>query len=104
MDSTLAHTLLAVISIGGIRVNAFVSGGAVPASERGTTKFGLITAWDWYATMAYLAGVDPTDHRAAAAGLPPIDSINVWPYLAGQVTIRPAMKIGDCDYNCLPRS
>ena len=27
----------------------------------------------WYATYCALAGVDPTDHKAAAAGLPPID-------------------------------
>ena len=29
---------------------------------------------DWYATFSAFAGVDPTDHRAAAANLPPIDS------------------------------
>jgi hypothetical protein len=33
-----------------------------------------------YATYAHLAGVDPTDHMAAAAGLPPIDSLNMWSY------------------------
>ena len=33
-----------------------------------------MAGWDWYATYAGLAGVDPTDHRAEAAGLPPIDS------------------------------
>ena len=35
---------------GGIRVNGFVSGGFVPAAERGTVFDGLTTAWDWYAT------------------------------------------------------
>ena len=35
-------------------------------------------------TFAYLAGADPTDHAAAAAGLPPVDSINLWPYLSGE--------------------
>jgi hypothetical protein len=25
--------------------------------------------------------LDPTDHQAAAAALPPIDSINMWPHL-----------------------
>lgn len=39
---------------------------------------GLIAAWDWYGTFAALAGVDPTDHRAAQANLPPVDSHNVW--------------------------
>ena len=50
---------------------------------RGKVLSGLGAAWDWYATFAGIAGVDPTDHRAAAAGLPPIDSVNLWPYLSG---------------------
>ena len=29
---------------------------------------GLVTAWDYYATFSSFAGIDPTDHRAAAAG------------------------------------
>ncbi len=31
--------------------------------------------------MEGIIGIDPTDKRAAAAGLPPIDSINMWDYL-----------------------
>eukprot|EP01047_Picozoa_sp_COSAG01_P055985 COSAG01_NODE_6293_length_3751_cov_1.697700_6_plen_219_part_00 len=34
-------------------------------------------------TFSELAGVDPTDHRAAAAGLPPIDSHSLVPVLMG---------------------
>merc|ERR1719305_2021192 len=49
---------------GGIRGNAFVSGGFVPAALRGSRYDGLVTLWDWYATFAALAGVDATDHRA----------------------------------------
>lgn len=67
---------------GGVRSCACVSGGVVPLHVRGTRADGMIAAWDWYATFAYLAGVDPTDHVAATAGLPAIDSLNVWPYLA----------------------
>lgn len=52
-----------------------------------------MTGWDWYATFAGLAGVDPTDHEAAAVGLPPIDSIDVWPYLAGQTGTSPRQEI-----------
>lgn len=59
---------------GGIRVNSFISGGFLPASRRGIKYSGLFTGWDYYATFAALAGVDATDHRAALAGLPPIDS------------------------------
>jgi hypothetical protein len=61
---------------GGIRVNGFVSGGFVPQSQRGTQYEGLTAGWDWYATFSAFAGVDPTDHRAALAGLPPIDSFD----------------------------
>ena len=66
---------------GGIRVPCFVSGGAVPLPKRGTTTPMLSALWDWYATFAYLAGLDPTDATAAAANLPPIDSINLAPAL-----------------------
>ena len=61
---------------GGIRGNGFISGGFLPAKVRGTKFSGMTTAWDWYHTFAALAGVDATDHRAAAAGLPPIDSFD----------------------------
>jgi hypothetical protein len=59
---------------GGIRVNSWVSGGALPAATRGKKLEGLTCVWDIYATFAFLAGADPMDHSAAAAGLPPIDS------------------------------
>lgn len=44
-----------------------------------------------------LAGVDPTDHRAAAAGLPPIDSVSVWPLISGTNATSPRheLAIGD---------
>lgn len=71
---------------GGVRVNAFLSGGAIQPSMRGTRLDGLVALWDWYATLAQGVGGlgDITDARAAAAHLPPLDSINVWPYLSGQ--------------------
>ena len=68
---------------GGIRVNAWVSGGFLPKSVRGTKYEGLACGWDWYGTFSELAGIDPTDHRAAAAGLPPIDSHSLVPVLMG---------------------
>ena len=39
---------------GGIRVNAFVSGGVIPPSMRGHKLEGLVALWDWYATFATL--------------------------------------------------
>lgn len=82
---------------GGIRVNALVSGGFLPPSVRGTKMEGLVAGWDWYATFAALAGVDPEDKRAAAAGLPAIDSYNMWPMISGQSKASPRkyLVIGD---------
>jgi arylsulfatase B len=68
---------------GGVRVNAFATGGAIPPAMRGTTSGAFISIEDWYTTFCALAGVDPTDARAAAAGLPPVDGLNVWPVLSG---------------------
>eukprot|EP00448_Togula_jolla_P008288 CAMPEP_0170604218 /NCGR_PEP_ID=MMETSP0224-20130122/19307_1 /TAXON_ID=285029 /ORGANISM="Togula jolla, Strain CCCM 725" /LENGTH=593 /DNA_ID=CAMNT_0010929109 /DNA_START=59 /DNA_END=1837 /DNA_ORIENTATION=- len=67
---------------GGIRVPSFVSGGFVPEVRRGSWHDGLMAAWDWYATLAGLAQVDHTDHKAAAAGLPATDSFDLWPTLS----------------------
>ena len=78
---------------GGVRVNAFVGGGALPAAVRGTQKSGIAHIADIYATVAGIAGVDPTDHRAAAAGLPPIDALNMWPYWSGAATASPRTAI-----------
>ncbi len=68
---------------GGVRVNAFATGGLIPAAAMGTTSEAFIAIEDWYVTFCALAGVDPTDEKAAAAGLPPIDGLNVWPVLSG---------------------
>ena len=74
---------------GGIRVNAFVSGGFLPPAVRGTKLNEIVHIADWYATLCALAGVDPTDTWAAASGLPPIDSMNMWPLLSGQTHASP---------------
>ena len=78
---------------GGIKVPAFVSGGYIPSNMRGTSLDQLVHISDWYSTIAYLAGVDPTDHKAEAAGLPPIDSLNLWPLLSGQNSTSPRVEI-----------
>lgn len=49
---------------------------------------------DWYYTFAKgLAGVDPTDHEAAKAGLPPIDGVDLWPLVSGQTTTSPREEV-----------
>jgi arylsulfatase I/J len=75
---------------GGIRVNAFASGGYLPEKVRGSKLDGIIHIADWYRTLTQgIAGVDPTDHWAAESGLPPIDSLDVWPMLSGQNLTSP---------------
>lgn len=78
---------------GGIRVNAWVSGGFVAPSMRGTKYEGLVTGWDWYATFCAFAGVDPTDHRAALANLPPIDSHSHAGLILGTSVTSPRTEI-----------
>jgi hypothetical protein len=78
---------------GGIRVNAFVSGGFLSATMRGTKYEGLVTGWDWYATFCAFAGVDPTDHRAATANLPPIDSYDHSSMILGTNLTSPRTEI-----------
>ena len=74
---------------GGVRVAAFVSGGALPPAVRGTRLQGMVHGCDWYATFAALAGEDPTDKLAASSGLPPIDSLNIWPLISGANATSP---------------
>merc|ERR1712176_931527 len=55
---------------------------------------GLVAGWDWYATFVHgIAGLDATDEEAKAAGLPPIDSVDQWPYLSGQTSIPPRSEL-----------
>lgn len=68
---------------GGVRAPALVSGGALPRSARGRRFEGFVHISDWYATFSRLAGVSAVDEAAEAAGLPPVDSIDVWPLLLG---------------------
>ena len=78
---------------GGVRVNAFVSGGFLPDKMRGQKTEGYIHMADWFATFCALAGVDPTDKKAAKAKLPPIDSLNMWPLISGENSTSPRVDI-----------
>eukprot|EP00118_Oscarella_pearsei_P000690 m.5568 g.5568 ORF g.5568 m.5568 type:complete len:527 (+) comp13516_c0_seq1:166-1746(+) len=69
---------------GGIRVNAFLNGGALPDRVKSTILGEYIHVCDWYATFCHLAGEDWFDEQAEEAGLPPVDSLNVWPLISGQ--------------------
>ena len=74
---------------GGICVNGFVSGGYLPESMTSQKTDGYIHIADLYATFSYLAGVDPTDQKAAEAKLPPTNSLNMWPMISGQNSTSP---------------
>ena len=63
-----------------MRSVAFLSGGYVPATVRGSRHFGFVSVADWYASILTVAGADPTDD---APGVPPTDSIDVLPSLLG---------------------
>lgn len=78
---------------GGVRANAFASGGFIAPSVRGTRSSELVAACDLYATFAALAGVDPTDHRAAAAGLPPVDGLDVSGLFTGANSTSPRTEV-----------
>eukprot|EP00439_Symbiodinium_sp_Y106_P028487 s185_g3.t1 len=79
---------------GGVRTNAWVSGGFVPENRRGAKYNGIINVADWYGTLTQLASVDMTDHKSDKAnqflkespsqnvkGLPllhPVESMPQW--------------------------
>jgi arylsulfatase B len=78
---------------GGIRSNAFISGGYVPQSRRGKIESSLIEVADWYTTFCSLAGVDPTDTRAALYNLPPVEGLDQWPLLSGLNSTSPRSEV-----------
>jgi len=96
---------------GGVRTVGFISGGFLPSMQHGKVLKGFVAIEDWYGTFLSLAGGDPYhcldtldvvdlhpcrdsfDPSAAAAGLPPIDSVNVWPYLKGEKDKSPRHEI-----------
>ena len=77
---------------GGVRVNAFASGGVIPSDRRGKTLESLIHIADVYATLIGLAhGGSPgnladiiKDVDAERAHLPPVDSMDFWPLITGK--------------------
>jgi arylsulfatase B len=80
----------------GVRADAFVNGGLLPAAVRGTKLAGAksyVHLCDWYATFCGLAGVDPHDALAEKNRLPPVDSLDLWPMLSGRNLTSPRIEI-----------
>eukprot|EP01084_Bolivina_argentea_P227466 384156_1 len=78
---------------GGIRVNAFVSGGLIPNSRKGKLEYGMIHIADWYATFCALNNISIVDERAKAASLPMVDGLNMWPLIIGINSTSPRNEI-----------
>jgi arylsulfatase B len=74
-------------------VNALVSGGYLPSSRQGAIVEQFTGIEDFYATFCALAGVDPFDKQAEAVGLPPVDSVNIWPLISGENSTSPRTEI-----------
>jgi len=78
---------------GGVRVAAFASGGLIPAERRGRKLEGNIHVADWFATFCGLAGVAVSDPAGVAAGLPDVDSQDVWPLLTQEAATSPRLEL-----------
>eukprot|EP00463_Aulacantha_scolymantha_P003550 TRINITY_DN4420_c0_g1_i1.p1 TRINITY_DN4420_c0_g1~~TRINITY_DN4420_c0_g1_i1.p1 ORF type:complete len:201 (+),score=18.93 TRINITY_DN4420_c0_g1_i1:271-873(+) len=75
---------------GGIHVPAFITGGVVPRAMYGQTLSGLVHVSDWYATFSAVAGLGGIAEKYGPA---PPNSINMWPYLTGQVADSPHTEL-----------
>lgn len=64
---------------GGVRTVAAMGGGWLPLVMRGKASDTFMHESDWYATLAHVAGASAVDEDAARLGLPPVDSMNLWP-------------------------
>jgi arylsulfatase I/J len=82
---------------GGIRSAAFLSGGYLPPSIRGSANGGIAHVADFYATYCGLAGgaadFCAADAHAAASGLPPVDSLDMWPWWSGAAAASPRAEV-----------
>jgi len=84
---------------GGIRTNAFVSGGFVPVARRGSKHSGVVSIADWYGVVSELAGVEQEDTAADEANkwlakmrlplLKPVDSVPQWKHIVEGTDGRP---------------
>eukprot|EP00039_Didymoeca_costata_P016350 m.290869 g.290869 ORF g.290869 m.290869 type:complete len:717 (+) comp16380_c0_seq43:195-2345(+) len=67
---------------GAMRVPAFISGGVVPVSQRGTKLTGYFHMADWLATLSRFAGVKSfEDKRAEKHNLPKLESYDMYDFL-----------------------
>jgi arylsulfatase I/J len=78
---------------GGARAASFAAGGLIPASRRGKVLDLYLHVADWLPTFCGLAGVDSADSKGDAAGLPPVDGVDVWPQISGGNTSEAHLEL-----------
>ena len=83
---------------GGIRANAFLTGGFIPMELRGTSNHANMHVADWYATLCNLVGVSPTDTVALQGKPRPIDGVDVWPLILSSATTSPREYLPATEY------
>jgi arylsulfatase A-like enzyme len=74
---------------GGVRSLAFLAGGSLPHSMRGTRSSALVHVSDWYPTLCLLAGASPINDANISGRVRPIDGVDVWPLLTGLNNTHP---------------
>jgi len=100
-DLITTHEVARILGVASDTVTSWMTRGIIPAAARGTTSEAFVAIEDWYTTFCALAGVDPADARAAAAGLPPVDGVDLSPVLLGTNATSPRTEIviGSSDGN-----
>lgn len=75
---------------GGTHVPAFINGGFLPQTARGLKRLGLVSISDWYATLAWLGGVESDK---LSEGPTPMDSVNMWHYITNEPLTSPRERV-----------
>lgn len=78
---------------GGYQVPFMISGGALPISQRGKSAplGNPLSITDMYATLLSIAGIK--DASDPGGGPAPIDSLDAWPFLSGDVSSSPRADV-----------
>lgn len=76
-----------------MRVPAIVSGGALPAGQRGGVVQTLFHVCDWLPTLIHAATGSPVQLGDAASGRIPYDGLDQWPALTGANVTGPRTEV-----------
>ena len=91
---------------GGVRATAFVAGGYLDTQRHALEEAGVplfrhpngiveqsIHIADWYKTIPAIAGLNELDLSQEEPHFPPVDGLNIWPYLIGKSDTSPRQEI-----------